>query len=498
MSDNGFMPSMLIDVGSNFGRGPKLHVTQDGEKAKWCCLSYCWGGDQLIKTIKATRTHFMHSIPWGLLPKTIQDAISTARVLEIPYLWVDSLCITQDDAGEMRTQTSLMSEIYKRAHFTIVASSASRSAEGFLHRRDLEQSDCPIFSLPYRCPDGQLGSVYFFSDNGYDPRKEPVRQRAWTLQERLLSSRILDYGTRQMRWACRKQFLGDGGYRYTIPSGAEAADRLNPRIFGNPRTTIVSQNFNLLQDWDALWSWNWIVEDYTRRHLTMAGDKLPAISGVAREYGEAFGATYLAGMFEEILPESLLWSVQKGTQRMRPSFYRAPTFSWAAIDSPITWHIKLSTTLINAVQGDVLGTALISYTWGDVLRSAKRGMGGMEVLETHSKPVQSDIPYGLLSYCYLKVKCRVCEAKWHGVSDFAGDARLSTVNDSVEARADAIDGVYLKLCQSVSVPVYLLGVLGNTYCLVAVSDDDVNFQRVGCTLGEVGALEWTWRDIILV
>lgn len=277
ISDDGFAPLRLIDVGSEGGRAPRLYEPEPQERLRWCCLSYCWGGDQLLKTTKIMRDVFSKNIPWKLLPRTIRDAIRTTRALRVPCLWVDALCITQDDGDEVTSQIAAMSKIYKGAYVTIIASIAQKSSDGFLQRRDLTELDQPMFALPYHGPSGQAGALYFFVDNGYDPSDEPVRKRAWTMQERLLSVRILDYGKRHMRWACRTKSYGDGGHRNTIPPDAEAAERLQPQMY--------KQGVRLRSD--VLWSWQDLVADYTLRHLSVGGDKLPAVSGVAREYAES-------------------------------------------------------------------------------------------------------------------------------------------------------------------------------------------------------------------
>jgi hypothetical protein len=122
-----------------------------------------------------------------------------------------------------------MREIYQKASVTIIASSADSSSHGFLEKRTLQPSDHPLFSWRYHCPNSQLSSIYFSADNGYNPREKPVRKQAWTLQERLLSPHILDYGNRQMRWACKRVRRADGGFRNPIPSGAEATELLKSK-----------------------------------------------------------------------------------------------------------------------------------------------------------------------------------------------------------------------------------------------------------------------------
>ncbi|KAF2417993.1 HET-domain-containing protein [Tothia fuscella] len=415
-NDDDFVPKMLIEVGLEGVKAPRLYIPKNGEKLLWCCLSYCWGGDQLIKTTRTTRDPFAKNIPRALMPQTVRDAIKTTRKLAVPYFWVDSLCITQDDPVEMADQISHMSEIYKRTHVTIVASSAGKSTDGFLQHRVLDELDIPMFALPYRSPDGRLGTLCFFSDNGYDPRTEPVRKRAWTMQERLLSSRILDYGTRHMRWA-------------------------------------------------------------------------------SREYSHALKSTYIAGTFAELLPESLLWGVEMQKQRMKPSGYRAPSFSWASIDSPVKWYGFPFTSYHEYEAAAVLGTQNEKLV-GVHSREATA------VLGMDTKLIRPEDPYGAVSECYLKLKVRLVEDKWQGSPEFSGDANL--IKFELSARADAIDEVYLELCQSVAIPVYILALLissGSQLCLVALSDDGIRFRRVGfvwMSFGRFNDREWEGRDIILL
>lgn len=68
------------------------------EPVKYIALSHCWGTEQNFTTTKATRDARMKEIAWNELPKTYRDAIKVARKLHIRYVWIDSLCIIQDDA----------------------------------------------------------------------------------------------------------------------------------------------------------------------------------------------------------------------------------------------------------------------------------------------------------------------------------------------------------------------------------------------------------------
>ncbi|OCL09068.1 hypothetical protein AOQ84DRAFT_291962 [Glonium stellatum] len=88
-----------------------------------------------------------------------------------------------------------------------------------------------------------------------------------------------------------------------------------------------------------LWAaWREIVEMYSRMRLTNAADKLPALSGVARIFSERSRSRYLAGLWEPDLAYQLAWRVYKyGVEKKkRPMPWRAPSWSWAAVDAPVT------------------------------------------------------------------------------------------------------------------------------------------------------------------
>jgi hypothetical protein len=89
------LPERVIYVGTP-GSDPRLYISQ-GETANYIALSHCWGTDQNLTTERATVPERLQGIRFDILPKTFQDAISITRILGIEYIWIDSLCIIQDD-----------------------------------------------------------------------------------------------------------------------------------------------------------------------------------------------------------------------------------------------------------------------------------------------------------------------------------------------------------------------------------------------------------------
>ena len=92
------LPTRLLDVGSRRGERIRLYISEPGERNRYLTLSYCWGkGGHKARTTESTFEEYQKHIPWELLPKTIQDAITVARNTGFRYLWVDGLCIKQAD-----------------------------------------------------------------------------------------------------------------------------------------------------------------------------------------------------------------------------------------------------------------------------------------------------------------------------------------------------------------------------------------------------------------
>jgi len=161
-----FMPKRLIEIARDTtlesvgGRWwLRLHHSSKEQIEPYVALSYCWGRDQPFKLTRGTIDSMSNEIMWQDLPQTIKDAILVTQELHIRFLWIDSLCIVQDDAKEISTEIAQMPEIYSSAAVTILASRASNVQEGFLQNRQITKSPDLVFELPYRCLTGELGSV---------------------------------------------------------------------------------------------------------------------------------------------------------------------------------------------------------------------------------------------------------------------------------------------------------------------------------------------------
>ncbi len=111
--------------------------------------------------------------------------------LGLRFIWIDSLCIIQDDENDKAIEISRMPEVYELAWVTISASSAWGCSDGFLtDRTTIDKYTCAV---QYRCRNGRLGSVLLVPQDS--PRADPLDSRAWALQERLLSPRLIEFAS---------------------------------------------------------------------------------------------------------------------------------------------------------------------------------------------------------------------------------------------------------------------------------------------------------------
>ena len=388
-------------------------------------------------------------IPWESLPKTLQDAIIITRRLDLRYLWVDCLCIVQDDPEDVEKELSCMAEIYKYAYVTLSASSAKESREGFLHRRAGYFGNVAPFRLRCRWSDGTVGS-FTVCEELIHRQTDPIDHRAWTLQERILSPRVLDYTCDQLLWKCRSRFFSDGGW----PGSAqyfkdrdEDDTRAYPALLGAYHPTLFQ-------------NWNTLVMDYTRRQLTFPNDKLVAISAIAEEFASLCNSKYLAGLWRKSFSEGLGWHVARAPIR-RPSEYRAPSWSWASVNSQVEYTRSTH-------PGEVISK--------------------IELLEFDISYISAGLPFGRISSASLTVKGPVKQATWYHRRSglrFMGSSTL-LLPDQVWTYRDAFQEGWGEEDDSTE-SVWCLNTIeeeldtytGHVEGLILVSNDEGHFKRVG-------------------
>ena len=116
---------------------PRQQLNTHGRMGSWVALSHCWGDSphRLLVT-SANVEQLSRGISMSYMPGTIRDTILMTRKLRIRYLWVDTLCILQDDILDWNMESAKTSTYYKEAHVTLVARDAVADCQSFLADRD--------------------------------------------------------------------------------------------------------------------------------------------------------------------------------------------------------------------------------------------------------------------------------------------------------------------------------------------------------------------------
>jgi hypothetical protein len=174
----------------------------------------------------------------------------------------------------------------------------------------------------------------------------PLAKRAWCLQERYMSPRILHvFEGCIWIWECDSRVRP--AHRRGLLFRHDIVDSNLPW-----RRRLINDQ---LSSSDLLKLWYKAVADFSHRILSYENDKLPAISGIAAKLQPRLQSRYLAGIWQKDIyglmwvvdsQESLYGNFETVNAEFRklykpatktPSSYRAPSWSWASIDSPITY-----------------------------------------------------------------------------------------------------------------------------------------------------------------
>ena len=299
---------------------PFLYIP-GGRSAPYITLSHCWGEKIEAKCLSTNLDSYRSAVSLAILPRTFQDVISVTRHLGFQYIWIDALCILQDNPEDWTRKAQKMGEYYRNSTLTIAADDAKSSSEGFLQpRRPTAVHGAPIGV--YVFPDGSRRHLDVSNINMGLWTGSKLEGRAWTKQERVLSSRILHYTHKGLFWECRTE------------SWHEAGGSRRPY---SEYQTVQSRAEHEFDQQELSWRWESLVLNYSSRQLSVLTDKLPALSGLAAMYKEAHGQKkYLAGIWAHEMPRCLMWSVLSSYKPSEPVLaYRAPSWSWASMNAEV-------------------------------------------------------------------------------------------------------------------------------------------------------------------
>ncbi|KAL7950685.1 heterokaryon incompatibility domain-containing protein [Trichoderma barbatum] len=335
------LPKRVLEMTPDSQNNINVRLVEDlGGNEKYICLSHRWGASTHLcqTTIDSLPAH-LEGIPWNLLPKTFQDAAKVAVGLGIKYIWIDSLCIIQDSSDDWKDQAAQMCEIYSGAYVTLAAAWSADSDVGLFR----ESSSFKVQSAMHLGPNTSSYLIRRVPEHTtWDVAgvlqmtpELPLLSRAWVYQERLLSPRIVYFTRYEVAFEC----AGNNGDKICecehIPGGiwgggsngvgggrGEHTDYRKVYHVEGLRATNLAEIRKY---------WHQIVAEYSGLRISFTSDRLPALSGVARQYGTAHSVDlgrYVAGMWEKCFPSELLWYCASRKIHHRPNSYCGPTWSW--------------------------------------------------------------------------------------------------------------------------------------------------------------------------
>lgn len=285
---------------------------------RYVTLSYVWGPgagghrrdgaapDGGVQLFKTNLEEFQDALPDEDLPQTIVDAMWLSRKVGLKYLWVDRLCVVQDDEEDKANHIKHMAYIFANAYLTIVA------AHG-----DINTGLLPLNPRKSAPPRGIRAASKPHEDLVLESKWST---RGWTVQEHVYARRSVFFFEQDTGWECHcetwqgspnnvmKQIRGRQSCP-TPPSTAAYAYRHSP--------------------WPDLDDYARIAMDYSARRLTVVDDTLKAFSGVTHVLSRVFPGGFVYGMPLMFLDVALLWRPQASIRRRamsRPPFL--PSWSW--------------------------------------------------------------------------------------------------------------------------------------------------------------------------
>ncbi|KAE8451655.1 hypothetical protein EG329_003112 [Mollisiaceae sp. DMI_Dod_QoI] len=332
------LPTRVIDVGSTTG---KLFLLESkGREGQYATLSHCWGGTFPLTTTLATYEARTTTISFNEFPKTFQDAVVVTRHLGIPFLWIDSLCIIQDSKEDWLEESVRMQEVYEKAILNISADDACDSTVGLSSSRRAIATGILINEDGIYASRRHSGLDYSGLSHSYqDPDDSSYRSilstRAWVLQERMLSPRVLHFRAHELAWEC------DTHIRCECSIEPRPADQRSFRAlsyqFGNKKGNLARA---LAVESVEAGVWGKILNTYTQLSLSHESDALNAISGLAARIARHTAKTYIAGLWKEDFPWSLLWRCASPSSNYGRREKYFPSWSWASIRAPITYELS--------------------------------------------------------------------------------------------------------------------------------------------------------------
>jgi hypothetical protein len=353
-----FVPTRLLHITKD-GRLSVVYTDADQIKLKsareegeeeeqrvrqYVALSHRWGSCQHFTSTAATIDRMVCGFSVDELPATFRDAVHVVTLLGFSYLWIDALCILQDDKEDWERESKTMGDVFGHARFTIAVHCASDDSEGFLAKSTAKRPTVDV-----KCSKDTTFRICRPANLEADVTNSQLGKRGWVLQERFMASETIHFTEGQIYFETTGDTVCEDGHLDVLTSNFTSVyptgvDR--PRLFSPSAAPRLREFFGLNTDSNGRptdvhrkqvgtpLEWLDLVEMYSNCELTQESDKLMAIAGMAQKIYLKTETAYCAGIWRDRLSQGLLW-LPEMTPLSPPACPRAPSWSWAAYDGPI-------------------------------------------------------------------------------------------------------------------------------------------------------------------
>ncbi|KAM0543444.1 hypothetical protein ACHAPJ_012308 [Fusarium lateritium] len=269
------------------------------DQVEYLTLSHRWGGTNPLRLTRDTLEPFKSSIYVDDLSRTFVDTCNTVRRLGHVYLWIDSLCIIQDDVEDWALEAGRMSSVYGNSWLNICAAGASDDYDGLFYRKEKRDVDAWLPIWVRREWGGPFSGDYCVSDHhNWWTRvaNSPLNRRGWVFQERILAPRALHLGLEQVVLECCSTSVCE-----RLPYGDPAARGGHALMSLIKQFVLGVRNNDLAQlTLEGVFrDWNQVVRGYAQGQLTIETDRLVALAGLVDAFYPVFESIAKNDIFED-------------------------------------------------------------------------------------------------------------------------------------------------------------------------------------------------------
>jgi hypothetical protein len=274
----------------------------------YTALSYCWGDDPSSERnlILSRNTYRLlkEGIAWDDMPRTFRDAFAVSYAFGIHYVWIEALCVVEDVFQDWSDQARQIGAVFCNAELTIAATASTSIDSGlvFASKRSHVKS-----SMDESGPASSCTNRYLMQR---EMIHQPLDRRAWALQERIFSTRLLEFDSGEVRWRCCGHAFSDNPHRDRVVKLPAIETLLEAGV------------------------WSVFLDAFTQREVRHAYQKRYAMAAAAKAFArlhDRLDSDYLAGHWRRTLASDLLWITTLPVPGVRPDTGDAPTWSWLSI-----------------------------------------------------------------------------------------------------------------------------------------------------------------------